>query len=226
VKVGLCVVCTGRYIKFLKNFMAGARTFFCPQHYLRLFVFADCEITGSDVSWYKTAHEPWPGPTLHRYRSTLAARGELLKQDFLYTCDVDMGFADTIGDEIFGDLVATLHPGFVDKTRDQFTYERRPESRACSPAGKGVRYYAGGFQGGRSECYVEAMKTMSAMIDDDERRGIVPIWHDESALNAYLVMHPPTLTLPPTFCCQETRMIPGRKLLCLNKDHKAMRAYP
>ena len=31
-----------------------------------------------------------------------------------------------VGDEIFGDLVATQHPGFWWKDKEQFSYERRP----------------------------------------------------------------------------------------------------
>jgi histo-blood group ABO system transferase len=210
-KVALCVIATGKYTRFLNELLATAEKFFCPGHDVRT-----CVFTGP--------HEPWPGPTLHRYRTMLRAAEELAGCDYVYYVDVDSRFVRPVGEEIFGDLAATIHYGFCDRPRKAFTYEYRTTSRACVRPREGRRYYAGGFQGGRAGRYLEAMRGMDAAIADDERRGIVACWHDESHWNRYLIDHPPDVELSHDYNCPEQWRPETQRIVIVGKDNQEVRS--
>lgn len=228
-RIGLAVVATGKYIRFVELLARSAREFLCPTHVVTLYVLTDGEIEDQrgayvvELSW---KHEPWPGPTIHRYRALLEYQWILERfNDYLFLCDADMRFVAPVGDEILGDLVGTIHPGFWNKPRSQFTYENRPNSTACIESGSGNRYYAGGFQGGSTARYLSACRELSERIDVDEANGITAVWHDESHWNRYLFEHPPTVELDPGYCYPESWNLPfERKVLALDKNHAAMRA--
>jgi len=71
---------------------------------------------------------------------------KLAEQDYLFACDADMLFVNSVGDEILGQRVATLHPGFLDK---RGSYETNPRSKAYISILEGTQYFAGGFYGGK-----------------------------------------------------------------------------
>ena len=119
-----------------------------------------------------------------------------------------------------------VHPGFHDKPRGKLTYERRRESTAWIAPEEGARYYCGAFQGGRTERYLEAVGVMAAQIDTDTAKGITAVWHDESHWNRYLIDHPPTLELSPSYCWYpdgRSRGFEG-KIAVMLKDAAVMRA--
>jgi histo-blood group ABO system transferase len=227
-KVALCVVATGKYTRFLCELLGTAREFFCAGHEVRVFCFSDTalvpRICGLDLVLGTIAHEPWPGPTLHRYGTMLQAAGDLLDCDYVYYIDVDSRFVRPVGEEIFGHLAATLHYGFLETPRNAWTYERRPVSTACIPKGKGRAYYCGGFQGGRAAVYVQAMRTMAAAITADERCGIVACWHDESHWNRYLIDHPPTVVLSHDYMCPPPWRPETQRIVIVGKDNGEVRS--
>ncbi len=218
----LCVIATGKYRCFVPDLWNSARRHFLPGRDVRLFVFADAP-PAVQCKFIPTKHRPWPGPTLYRYHAMLAAERKLRACDYVFYCDADMRFAAPVGQEVLGALTAVVHPGFAGRPTGEYTYERRPESRAYIAPGAGRHYYAGGFQGGRADAYLAAMESMRAAIDEDLRRGLVAVWHDESHWNRYCLDHPPEVVLPPAYCCPESWPMDGRKLLALDKDHGALR---
>jgi len=199
----------------------------------------DPSASGKRVSLYtiEQPHMPWPYITLKRYHifqrinhsegsNAGSFRAFFDDFDYVYYSDIDMLFVDDVGEEIFGDLVATCHPGFYNKPRHLWTYENRPASRACVAPHEGRMYFAGGFQGGSAKRYCQAMRDISRAIDDDLQRGIIAVWHDESHWNRYLIDNPPDSVLSPSYCYPESwAWLPfPRKLLALDKNHKEMRS--
>lgn len=221
-RIALCVIATGKYLEFVPPLMAGMTAHFLPGHVVMPFIFSDHKPSQWPI--YSVPHEPWPGPTLHRYHHMLTAEKELSGFDYVFYIDADMLIVDTVGDEILGELVATIHPGFAGKHRGVFTYEKRRESAAYVAPNEGRFYLAGGFQGGEAPTFISAMKTMRDAIDEDKRNGITAIWNDESHWQRFCIDHPPTVILPPIYCCPETWTMDGRKILALDKDHAAMRS--
>jgi histo-blood group ABO system transferase len=224
-KIALCVIATGKYTRFLPCLLESAEKFFCRGHDVRLFVFTDSRFRhrAFAIRHLYAPHEPWPGPTLHRYRTLLTAEAELLACDYIYYVDVDSRFVRPVGEEIFGDLTATIHYGFCESPRREFTYEDRPASRACVRPREGRRYYCGGFQGGRAKPFIEAMLAMDAAIAADERRRIVACWHDESHWNRYLIDHRPAVELSHDYCCPGQWRPETQRIVIVGKNNREMR---
>jgi len=221
----LVFVATHKYIKYLEPVIISVRENFLVDHNLSFLVFSNHKIKlGSTVRSSYIQHKPFPEPTLKRYHYIKSESSYLKEFDYIFYLDVDMRVVDSVGDEILGDMTATIHPGFYNKPNTQFFYERDRRSTAYIPQGEGVAYYAGGFLGGRPEPFLKMARVISKNIDKDSKKRIVAVWHDESHLNRYLLDNPPTLILPPDYCNPEAFYVPfKKKIIALNKNHEEMR---
>jgi hypothetical protein len=200
VKTALLVIATGaRYHKYLQPLLASARTYFVPHTPV---IFSDTSDIGFGEHPYMVVpHEEWPGPTLHRYHTFLKAREYLSIFDQIFYADVDMLFVAPVGEEIFSNgITATIHPGFVGGCG---TPERRPESMAAIAPGSQNKYFCGGFNGGASEKFMAMAMELAWRVDQDRKKHIVAVWHDESHLNRYLYDSPPAKILDPSYCYPE-----------------------
>jgi hypothetical protein len=87
-------------------------------------------------------------------------------------------------------------------------------------------YYAGAVNGGSA--YLKMANTIKKWVDADATNGFVPDWHDESYLNKYLALNPPTISLDPSYCYPENEYAAKQwrlkkftpKIVCLYKDNK------
>ena len=219
VHVAVLLIATGKYHVFVEPLIGSLKKHFLPGHDVRYILWSDRKME-ADICLHHP-HEPWPGPTLNRYKKFLSMRPLLEEFDYLYYMDVDMRAVGTIGDEILGDRVNVLHPYFVGK---RGTPETRIKSTAYISPRQPMRYFAGGFQGGSSACFLSMAESIHERIEIDKQNEITAVWHDESHLNRYLVSHPPTVVLSPSYCYPESQSMPYEKrLLALDKDHAKMR---
>ena len=164
-----------------------------------------------EVNIIPTEPIEWPFPTLKRYHLFLQEEEKLKDYDYIFYCDTDMRFVDIVGDEILGNgLTAAPHPGYAVRKEyyppyepNQFSasYIQRPGRVVMEGDKKRFRpeYYAGGFQGGKSKQYIEAMKVCRELIDTDLKNGYIPIWNDETVWNKYLSENPPDIMLTPSY---------------------------
>ena len=99
-------------------------------------------------------------------------------------------------------VVATRYPyqSLMDPSSQSF--DRNPKSLAYVPFDQTVSYYAGGFNGGKTESFME-MAVIANNVNKDLEKGVVALWHDESHMNRYLIDNPPALQLTPTYCYAE-----------------------
>jgi histo-blood group ABO system transferase len=200
-KVGLCVIATANYRMFLRPLLRSVRANFLPGHEVTVFLFTDGEVEeAEDLRVIRVEHSEWPGMAIRRYALFREHAGEFEEMEYFYYIDADMKVIGKVGEEILEDLVGTIHPGFHDKPRQKFTYERRRESKAWIPPEEGISYFCGAFQGGRRERYLDAAREMAGWIDADAMNGVTAVWHDESHWNRYLVDCPPSLVLSPSYC--------------------------
>jgi|AACY02.3.fsa_nt_gi Glycosyltransferase family 6. len=217
--IGVLLIATGKYDIFVEPLISSLNKHFLPGYQVKTILFADKEHPADLCLYHK--HEDWPAPTLNRYKTILSQRDLLEQFSYLFYMDVDMLAVGTIGDEILYDLVAVEHPGFVGKVG---TPERRSRSAAYIPRREKSRYYAGGFQGGSSTRYLAMCDALHQQIESDRQKGITAIWHDESHLNKYLHYNKPGRVLSPSYCYPESWDMPYvKRLVALDKDHKAMR---
>ena len=158
----------------------------------------------------------WPMPTLMRYHLFLQQEEKLKNYDYIFYCDIDMQFANIIGDEILGNgLTAAPHPGYYLNKKYYPPYEPNELSASYIPRPGRVEsdpdsvsknkqrfiphYYAGGFQGGKAGEFIEAMKVCKELVDKDLKIGYIPIWNDETVWNAFLFKNPPDIMLNPSY---------------------------
>lgn len=147
---------------------------------------------------FKTEKTPWPYPTLMRYHLYLQQEEKLKEYDYIFHCDIDMRFVNIIGDEILGEgLTVAQHPMYALREIYWYPYEPNKESAAYikRPGIIQVRdgkkmfmpvYAAGGFQGGKTGVFLDAMKAMKKNIDYDFNRNYISRWNDESHWNRFL----------------------------------------
>lgn len=183
----------------------------------------------------------WPMPTLMRYHLMLQQEEKLKEYDYVFYCDIDMLFVNVVGDEILGPrLTAVLQPMYATRKEWWPPYEPNPRSASYIPRpGKVVNdngrprfmpiYLAGGFQGGKTEAWIGAMKKMKGKIDTDMLKNYIPIWNDETVWNSYLFENPddrdvilsPSYTYPDSLIKEYFEPIWGQsyqpKLLTLTK---------
>ena len=226
-RIGLLLIATNKYVNFLQPLISSADEFFLKENEVTYYIFSNENIdiySNRKIVKIDIDHRPWPWMTLGRYQIFFDSKELLSEMDYLYYCDVDMRFVDEVGDEILGERVGTLHPGFVFKNK-RGTPEIRPESLAFIGNEQNMEYFAGGFNGGTSEEYLKMSEILSKNIKIDFENGIIAIWHDESHMNRYFVDNPPTNILSPSYCYGETMNIPyQRKIIALNKNHNEIRS--
>jgi histo-blood group ABO system transferase len=221
--VGLLVVATGKYINFVDPLLESARTHFCKAHKVTYFVFTDQPYTAQeDTVCLFQPRLGWPYDTLMRYKVYWNHQEAFAEQDYLFACDADMLFTGEVGDEILGERVATLHPGFSHGTRG--AYEKNPRSTAYVKMDEGHAYFAGGFYGGRRDNFLHILQTSIARIEKDLQWKYIARWHDESHWNRYCIDFPPTVILSPAYCYPEQWQLPyPKKLIALDKNHAEYR---
>ena len=134
-----------------------------------------------------------------------------------------------VGDEVLGDLVATMHPYQSFYPKEQRTYDRNSKSLAFVPFGEeGEYYYAGGFNGGLTENFLEMSEVIANRVTKDLENDVIALWHDESHMNRYLIDNPPTLSLTPSYCFAEefynTDYPYEPKIIALKKNHAELRS--
>ena len=225
-KIGLLTIATNKYTDFVDKLYKSADEHFCNDHEVTNFLFTNktdfVPQTKRNFKVLHIEHEPWPMITLKRYHSFCRYKQELLQMDYVYYCDADMLFVNKVSDEILGEKVVTIHPGFFNKPRKQFTYDTNPKCNAFIPPNRGNSYYAGGFNGGRTEEFLKMSKHIMNNIDADLKQGIIAKWHDESHLNHYYnITTTATTILSPSYCYPEgSNLLVPKILLALNKNHK------
>lgn len=218
VKIGLCIVATGKYDSFVKPLIESARTHFCPNQEVTFFIFTDGNVPkGKDIVEVYQKRIGWPYDTLKRFHVYDAHRDLLQKMDYLFACDADMLFVGPVGEEILSDRVATIHGGFIGQVG---TYETRRISTAYVE--KKIRhsstYFAGAFYGGTTKEFFKLLTIIKGRVDKDIEHDVMALWHDESHLNRYFNDFKPTKVLPTSYCYLEILNLPyEKKLLALHK---------
>lgn len=217
-KIAIVCICLNEpYWQYMYPMIESARKFLLKGHTVDFLVWTDMPPeTKIDATIIPTESCEWPMPTLMRYHLFLREEKRLSEYDFIYYIDADMKFVSRVGDEILGDLVGAMHPMY--RVRHDYVppYEPNPKSTAYIPrTGRVIEvnnqkrfeqvYFAGGFQGGRSSNFIEAMKVMKDCIDEDfSKNNYIAIWNDESHWNRYLFENPPDVVLSPSYVYPDT----------------------
>lgn len=211
-EVAILYICTGNYAKLFQQFYQSAKKNFLPDHTKHFYVWTDQnlgEIDLSEVSIIPKHFEQWPAATLQRYKDFNTIKKILLEHKYVYFCNADLHFYREVGDEILPDaehpLVGVQHIQYDKPQLLMYQLLQNTEQNIFSHAYIDKEefpytYIFGCFNGGYSKEFMEMSTIIEEWTDDDYSRGIIPIWHDESYLNAYRMEHPELFkVLPPDY---------------------------
>ncbi|XP_053137582.1 N-acetyllactosaminide alpha-1,3-galactosyltransferase-like isoform X2 [Hemicordylus capensis] len=212
VTVGLTVFAIGKYLdKYLKNFLVSANTFFMPGHNVIFYIMVD---NVSRVPQFElgplrklrifqvSKEQRWQDVSMMRMKTIadLVESQIAHEVDFLFCMDVDQVFQSSYGVETLDESVAQIQAWFYKAEKEDFTYERRPESAAYISYEEGDYYYHGAVFGGTPLHVLNLTRKCYEGIREDKKQNLEAVWHDESHLNKYYLLHKPNKVLSPEYC--------------------------
>ncbi len=177
-KICILSIATNKYLQFVEKLYDDIAEKFCPGAEINCLLFTDHEVeTSENVRVPYIDHEPWPMPTLKRYNYLVKEKDFILEHDYCFYFDADMRIDEVVeAEEVCGDLVATRHgyQSLMDPSSQSF--DRNPKSLACVPLDeKTVTYYAGGFNGGKTEVFMEMAETIAERVNKDLEKNVVAL---------------------------------------------------
>ncbi|EKX54020.1 hypothetical protein GUITHDRAFT_100270 [Guillardia theta CCMP2712] len=92
-------------------------------------------------------------------------------------------------------------------------YERRQASTAHIPPTRGQRYFYSGFFGGSRASFLKMIQYIVRAIEDDLARGVIARVHDESHVNKFFELFPPSCLLTAAYMYPEAAVLLD-ELLC------------
>uniref|UniRef100_A0A3B3SLZ9 Globoside alpha-1,3-N-acetylgalactosaminyltransferase 1 (FORS blood group) n=1 Tax=Paramormyrops kingsleyae TaxID=1676925 RepID=A0A3B3SLZ9_9TELE len=214
--IATTVFAIGKYIRFLHDFLETAEKHFMVDFKVHYHIFTDKshEVPSVNLAAGRKifVHQV---PKLNRWQDISASRMQMIQTiieeqlhreaDYIYCQDVDAKFHFRWGAESLDRLVGQIHPWYYDLSRDQFTYERRPESTAYIPPGEGDFYYIGAMFGGTVDEVYKLVKRCHENLEADKANGIEAVWQEESHLNWYLLYNKPSKILSPEYLWDDKR---------------------
>ncbi|XP_055044878.2 histo-blood group ABO system transferase-like isoform X1 [Misgurnus anguillicaudatus] len=210
ITIATTIFALGKYTRFLKDFLESAEQHFFVGFQVHYYLFTDQPEAVPDIKFGEERQlKVQTVPKMDRWQDITMGRMEMIAKlteselvnevDYIFCLDVDTKFYARWSVEALGSLVGVIHPWFFNYPRDQFTYERRPESQAFIPPEEGDFYYAGGAFGGSIQEVHKLTKTCNEQQKIDAAKSIEAIWHDESHLNKYFLYNKPTKALSPEY---------------------------
>lgn len=231
-EINIITICTGKYTIFFENFYKSCEDFFLKGFNKKYFVFTDGDILEEDnINKIHQEKLGWPYDTMFRFKMFNSIKNRLVG-DYTFFFNVNMLFVDFIGTEVLPKeensyLMGVNHPGYFNKNKLEFPYERRFDSNFYIPYENGKNYFQGCFNGGKTIEFISMSLELERLIDIDVSNGIIPIWHDESALNWYYEKINPLLVDPGYSYPESSDIDLPKKIIQLDKNkyggHVALR---
>ncbi|XP_076843759.1 globoside alpha-1,3-N-acetylgalactosaminyltransferase 1-like isoform X2 [Brachyhypopomus gauderio] len=216
ITIATTVFALGKYVQLLKDFLESAEKHYLQGYLVHYYIFTDQpEAVPMVTLGANRSLTTLKIPSSNLWQEISLGRMEKLEEliesrlanevDYIFSLDVDTKFYDHWGAETLGEIVAVIHPGYYSTARDEFPYERRPESQAYIPQGIGDYYYGGAVIGGLVKEVHKLVKTCRIQLDVDKANSIEAAWQEESHLNKYFLYNKPTKVLSPEYLWQDLR---------------------
>lgn len=232
IHIGLLTVVVGTYAHFVRPFLSSAELYFLDGQTVTYYILTDNPRTldppvrlgpGRQMMVIPVAELPgWERLALRRMALVAEAIRDIGKEvDYIFCADVDLKFVAPVGEEILGDLVATLHAELYGMPRNALPYEVEKISSACVEEDEGDYYYTSELYGGLVSEMHKLTRACSLLILQDQAKGITAIGLEESYLNRYLIDHRPTCVLSPEYSWWDSALVanvPVQRLVSLGRQ--------
>lgn len=236
IRVGLLSLVVGPYGRFARRFLSSAETYFIPGQMVTYYILTDSPHSldppielgpERQLKVIPVAELPGWDRLAHRRMVLLAdaIKDSISSEvEYIFCADVDQEFVAPVGEEILGDLVATLHPELYGMPRNAFPYEAEEVSSACVEEDEGDYYYTSEFYGGLVSEVDKLARACSLLILQDHANRVVARGLEESYLNRYLIDHRPTCVLSPEYSWWDSALtvhVPVQRLVSLGRQCEA-----
>lgn len=204
-RIGIIYIATGIYTEFWKEFYPTCEAFFCMDAQKGYEIFTDSPKLLS-MKFHNTYMHPIEDrgfivnvSSKPKFICEIASELEQ-KYDYVFYLNGNYKFVEPIlSHEILPGpennyLTVLSFDRYKSKLSEELPYDRNPCCQAYIPYGQGTSYYQGGFYGGRTKEMLLLSKWCASRIEEDLRKKIIALYHDESYLNRYLLdCHPRAL---------------------------------
>lgn len=237
VHTGLLTLVVGTYARFVRRFLSSAETHFLPDQRVTYYILTDNPHSldppiklGPERQLRVVPIAELPGWERLAYRR-MALLAEAIRNqissdvEYIFCADIDQEFVAPVGEEILGELVATLHPELYGMPRNTFPYEIEQVSSARVDENEGDYYYTSELYGGLVSEIYRLARACSLLILQDQANGIMARGLEESYLNRYLINHRPTCLLSPEYSWWDSALaadVPVQRLLSLGRQCEAL----
>jgi len=200
-KVAISFLGTGKYLNFLPQYYQNIEEYFLPNTKKTILAFTDGELdeTPKNIKVFPQEHLDWPYITLKRFEIINKARKIIADHDWFVFIDGDALVVDRIEEkDFFTDkpLFGVHHPCHYLKMHPHTSYPGAYEiTENCNAAINLDKYqpkvyYQGCFWGGKTPDVLKMIDELQYRIEDDLKRDVIALWHDESHLNKYFIENP------------------------------------
>lgn len=236
IRTGLLAIVVGTYAKFIHRFLSSAETYFLPGKMVTYYILTDNPRSldppiqlgpGRQLKVIPVAELPGWNRLAHRRMDLLteAIRNPIGSEVvYIFCADIDQEFMAPVGEEILGNLVATLHPELYGMPRNAFPYEIEESSSACVQEDEGDYYYTSELYGGLVSEMYKLSRACSLLILQDRANGVTARGLEESYLNRYLINNRPTCVLSPEYSWWDSALsadVPVQRLVSLGRQCEA-----
>lgn len=233
IHTGLVVLVVGTYAKFVRRFLSSAETYFLPGQMVTYYILTDNSRSleppiklgpGRKLKVVPIAELPGWDTLAYRRMALLAetiSNPISSEVEYVFCADVDQEFVANVGEEILGDLVATLHPELYGMPRNAFPYEADGVSSAHVDEDEGDYYYTSELYGGLVSDMYRLTHSCALLILKDQNNRVKARRLEESYLNRYLIDHRPTSVLSPEYSWWDSDLaadVPVQRLVSLGRQ--------
>lgn len=197
---GIFLIATGKYIEYLDGIVNNIKNNFLTQEKKIIMVSTD------NVQYIEKFNDiiddnfiivpnyifcrGFPGDTLYRYEYFLnfVNSANIYSINYLMFMNLNLKINYKIDSLSLKncDLFGTLHPGNLMNKNMIDSVEHRSNCGAFIDVKKiNNKYICGGFNGGKTEHFIEMSKYINEKIKQDDENNIIAVWHDESYINHY-----------------------------------------
>lgn len=195
-KVAILNISIGKYVMFWEQFYLSCENNFLIDAAKDYFVFTDEKNlkfkNNENVHIYHQENMGWPFNTMKRYHLFSKIANDICDYTYIFYINANALFVKPLTTKFLNprkNLITVQHPINYKLPVNKYPYERNPKSNAYICQGDGNFYVQGAFVGGKGKQFIQMAKTLDTLTEDDLKRNIVAIWHDESFLNMYVVKH-------------------------------------
>lgn len=189
-KIGILYIGIGRYVSFWADFYKSCEELLVPEAEKHYYVFTDQENLIESSERIKVFHQDdmgWPCNSLFRFKMFRRIKDDLTGNDYLFFFNSNAKIVRPVSTDEFLPQEEDYSALCMAEKPDMLGHERRQTSACCVAEDETDYYFSGALNGGKCKPYLQLIEGCDDIVDTDLRNGIMPIWHDESAINRFLV---------------------------------------